>query len=173
MSALQIATLCIRLAALAWTFYTIGHLYELFVQLESDPFSALNGSLLFWFTAFQLLVCVALWLFPATIAAKLLPSLRAAPATAESPFIQWQTVGVICVGLWALTGAIPDAIYWVTLYGMADANEIGLADLRAQDRAGMIATAAQLGIGVWLLLGAKGFAAFLFRLRSAGLREQG
>lgn len=82
------------------------------------------------------------------------------------------TIAVIFVGLWTLAGAIPDTIYWVTLYSIVESWELPLSSLRAVDKAGMITTGAELALGLWLVLGAPAWVAFLFTIRSAGLRRQ-
>jgi hypothetical protein len=170
-SPLQVVTLCIRLAALVWAFFALAGVVETALRFSGQAYAEFDATFLVFFTAVQLVICAGLWFFPATVARRLLPSLRdAEPAVPESPFMQWQTVAVVFVGLWALAQAIPDIIYWVTLYSMAETWEMPLDDLRAIDRAGMIATAAELAIGLWLVIGARGWAALFFRIRSAGLQ---
>lgn len=50
-------------------------------------------------------------------------------------------------------------------------TEYGISLLSAEQKAGMISTAVELAIGFWLLLGAKGIAALLFKVRTTGMNE--
>ena len=46
-----------------------------------------------------------------------------------------------------------------------------MSDFGPEQKAAMILTVAELAIGIWLLLGAKGIAAAIFKLRTAGLKD--
>ncbi len=172
MSPHQILTVCIRLVAIVWLLYTISHLDSLFAYLNEGSQLQLDKTTVLIFASLQGAACAVLWLFPRSIAAKLLPGrdTNATPAP-SSPF-DWQTLGVICVGIWELTRAIPDAAYWITFYNiMATSSNLGLSYFSAEQKAGMIATIAELGIGLWLVLGAKGLTSILVRIRTSNLRD--
>lgn len=110
----QIVVMCLRLLALVWLLYTLGHLYGLFAYLNNDGAALISKSAVWFFALLQLAICGFLWRFPATIARTLLPSLRSEPETAPPPrLVEWQTLGVICIGLWGLSRAVPHAVYWV------------------------------------------------------------
>jgi hypothetical protein len=163
---------CLRLLALIWLLYILGHLYGLFAAITNDPTALISTSAVWFLALLQLAICGALWFFPATLAVRLLPSIRSEPKTAPPPqLVEWQTLGVICIGLWGLSRAIPDAVYWVTFYNMHLKANYGVSDLNAAQKAGIVTTVAELLIGLWLLFGAKGFAAFLFKARTAGVAK--
>jgi hypothetical protein len=124
--------------------------------------------------ALQGAICAALWFFPVTIATALLPSYSKPPDPENPPrLLEWQTLGVICIGLWALTRAVPDLIYWSAYMSMAFEGDSSLGELSADQRAGLVSTLAELAIGIWLVLGAKGMAALLFKIRTAGISKAG
>lgn len=168
----QILTLCIRLVALVWLLYTVSHVHELFAYLNEDQQVQISKTAILTFALFQIAMCALLWLFPRSIAAKLLPGLNLTTETPTSTPVEWQTLGVICIGIWALTRALPDATYWFTYYNIMTANSnIDLSYFTPDQKAAMISTITELAIGLWLLLGAKGVVAILFKARSAGIKQ--
>lgn len=77
-------------------------------------------------------------------------------------------LGIVCIGVWTLAGAVPDAIYWLTFYIMS----LGATyDIEIDQKAGFFATLAQLGIGAWLVFGAKGIAGWLSQDGAAGIAK--
>jgi hypothetical protein len=164
----QIIIVCLRLLALVWLLYALNHSYGLFVYANNGAELALSKSTVAFFAVLQVATCAVLWLFPASIAAMLLPSVSANHEASPSNPVQWQTLGLICVGFWGLSRSIPDVVYWVTFLNMLPASEGSYSLLSAEQNAGIISTVVELGIGLWLVFGAKGFAAFLFRVRTAG-----
>jgi len=81
---------------------------------------------------------------------------------------EWQMLGFICIGIWALSNAIPSALYWLTYYSMSFGDSSDAFYLDAEQKARVASMLAELVIGLWLVFGAKGFAAFLFKIRTAG-----
>lgn len=166
MTPLQIVALGVRLFALVWLLYTLSSLHQVFFYLgrAGGP-----GDATVWiFTLIQIGVCALLWFFPRTIAARLLPSRSAEQPVPAVSLAEWQTLGVILIALWALTRAVGAAIYWISLYNIVEGR---LSDFGPEQKAAMILTAAELAIGIWLLLGAKGIAAAIFKLRTAGIKD--
>ena len=172
MTPLQIVALGLRLVALIWLLYTFNHLHGLFAYVNDDSGIVIRKSVIWLFAFLQIATCAVLWFYPRTIAEKLLPSASTAEQ-ARSPvaMVEWQTLGVICIGIWALSKAIPDAIYWMTYYSMSFGADGDAFYLDAAQKARVASTVAELGIGLWLVFGARGFAAFLFKLRTAGVSK--
>lgn len=174
MSAHQTTTLVIRLTALAWCLYLLDHLGGLLIYFNQGRLE--HPSSLAWntaFTLFQFFCAAALWFYPATLAAKILPSaLGDKPRPAPTPH-EWQTIGIICIGVWELARAIPDATYWTSLLIQLQ-HEGGLSTTSfAPTRiANMIVTVVELALGLWLVFGSAGFAAFLLKARTAGLANR-
>jgi hypothetical protein len=172
MSPHQILTVCIRLVALIWLLYTVSHLDSLFAYLNEGSRLQLDKTTVLIFASLQVATCAVFWLFPRSIAAKLLPGRDTDVPPSPSSTFEWQTLGVICVGIWALTRAIPDALYWATFFNMmAVSSNLGWSYFSPEQKAAMISTIAELGIGFWLVLGAKGFASILFKVRTAGINH--
>lgn len=167
----QIIAVFLRLVALVWVLFVVSHLHSLFLYLDHTTYLQINKVVVWVFAAIQIAVCALLWFFPRSIASRLLRS-RDAHEPAPAPRLEeWQTLGVICIGLWALMRAIPDAVYWITFYNMTSRSSIPFSDFTAEHKAAMVETVVELILGFWLLFGAKGFAVFLFKARTAGREE--
>jgi hypothetical protein len=111
-------------------------------------------------------VAAALWFFPLTIARKLLPPAAAAPAPAQPPEV-WLSMGCALIGLWMLASSISTlaqnifALYYVDKsYG----TEIPL-----QIKHGILYALLNVAIGVWLILGARGFGKVFRWAQNVGL----
>jgi hypothetical protein len=172
MTPIQIVAVCLRLLAVIWFLYILGHTYTLMSVWRVGSAEVMDRAFL-WFTiGLQLIICVLLWFFPATIARKLLPAAADSGET-RSPvaLVEWQTLGVICIGVWALTRAVPDVFYWVTFYAMSISANYGDYDVPLDQKAGIFSTLAELAVGFWLVFGAKGFAALLFKIRTGGVSK--
>jgi hypothetical protein len=165
----QIIIVCLRLSAMIWLLYVLSHSYGLFSYANNSAEVALSKSTVTLFMVLQIATCVVLWFFPASIASMLLPTASANRDASPPNLVQWQTLGLICVGFWGLSRSIPDAVYWVTFVNMLSAEGGSYFFLTAEHKAGIISTIVELGIGFWLVFGAKGFAAFLLKARTAGM----
>jgi len=167
MTPIQIVALGLRMVALIWLLYTLNHLYSLFAYVSDDSRIAISKSVVGLFALLQIATCAVLWFFPTTIAEKLLPS-AAGTGQTRTPvaLLEWQMLGFICVGTWELSKAIPDAIYWLTYYGMSFGDNPDAFYLDAGQKARVASMLAELTIGLWLVFGAKGFAAALYKIRS-------
>ena len=165
----QILVVAIRLFAVFWFLTSIGHLITALRavdQVGADGFTVI-GLLV---PIFELFACVFLWFFPTTLSRRLLkggdsPSGAVAPA-----LLKWQAMIAIAMGLWTLSGGIPDAVYWI-MYFASQTQLYASGDVFRDRWADIAATAVQIIIGVWLLFGARDLTAILFRMRTAGLRQ--
>jgi len=115
-------------------------------------------------------VAATLWFFPLTIARKLLPPAAAAAAAAPAqPPEAWLSVGCALIGLWMLASSISTlarnafALYYVDRsYGTEIPTEI---------KHGMLYSLLNVAIGIWLILGARGFGRVLRWAQNAGLHR--
>jgi hypothetical protein len=162
-----IVALGLRLVALVWLLYTLSHLYGLFAYWDPN-FTDFAGKPVVWlFVFFQIAICGVLWFFPSTIADKLIPSAaRAGEEPIPARLEDWQAIGVLCIGLWSLSIAIPDVVYWLTFLYMS-----GSAGLDPSHLANLLATVIQLVISFWLVFGARALALFLFKIRTGGVSK--
>ena len=118
----------------------------------------------------QLGVCAAIWFFPSSIANKLLPSPKgevadAPPATPET----WLAIGTIGIGLWLLTSAASNAIYWSIYLSLASMDFATEFDSNA--KATMATMIFELVLGAWLVIGGKRIAKFLWNLRTGDVAK--
>ena len=116
-----------------------------------------------------LLVVLALWFFPHTVARRLLtvsatqPHEAAAPITADT----WLAMGCALVGLWVLASALPGLVREVViLYSSSDT----ITDV-SEVRHWLLADLARFVVAVWLMYGAKGFRRLFWWARYAGIGE--
>lgn len=167
----QILIVATRLVAILWFFHALGHTASILTLVPSPGFDEANLPLVWALAIVELIVCAVLWLFPATIARWLLPGSDTPTAAPAPTLVQWQTMAVITIGIWILSQAIPDAAYWATLFGLSYSDGRFLDHLADGNKADLIVLAARIVVGLWLVFGTKGFAAFLLRVRTAGIRS--
>jgi len=163
----QILIVAVRLFAIFWLLTSVGHFVTAFRTLEG---AGPDGYTLFGILVpiFEFAACVFLWFFPATLSRRLLKGGDTPSGTVGPALLEWQSMIVIALGLWTLASAVPDAAYWIVYAITYVGMEYRLGDV-IQDRwAYVTATLVQLILGLWLLLGARGFAALLFRIRTGG-----
>ena len=164
----QILIVAVRLFAIFWFLTSIGHLVNaLRIWNPQDVFATLGVVV----PILELVICVFLWLFPATFSRRLL---KGGDTRSEAPapaLLEWQAMLLMALGLWTLAFAVPDAVYWITYFLAYPETDVKMVDVLTDQSPYIAATVVELGIGSWLLLGAPRLALLLLRLREAGLRE--
>lgn len=118
-------------------------------------------------------LCALLWFFPLTVARKLLPVMkepRSDTAMGASPAL---SVGLTLLGVWVLTSALPDAIYWVVLGLTAARYGMEHTTLTSDQIAAMVATGTELVLATWLIFGSNGIRSMIERWRYAGKDDTG
>jgi hypothetical protein len=110
----------------------------------------------------SIVTVLALWLFPRTIARRLLSaeSADAAPVSADL----WLAMGCALIGIWLLSSGIPGLIrnsFVLILYRSADTDTSAL-------RASFAFYIPQVAVALWLILGAKGIRKLFWWARSIG-----
>jgi hypothetical protein len=113
------------------------------------------------FSIAMLLVAVTLWYFPLTVARKIVPG----PASADYPVLsveQFQRVGATLLGLWLLTGTLPNIGYYAVAIFANDAH------IERSAYASILRLSIELAIGLWLLFGARGIARLVQFARDMG-----
>ncbi|HEB58019.1 MAG TPA: hypothetical protein ENJ01_02240 [Gammaproteobacteria bacterium] len=161
MSNEQIIGLGVRLFAIFLFVLSIDKLMNLLFWLgqgEAINVSAVIYSAIVAIVVF--LVCLVLWFFPMTTAGKLLPAEQSnsTPVNLERITI----IGFVLMGLWVLTNAISDAIYWFVFVNAAETYG-GWYGLDIDARASIIATVVEVLMGLWLVLGARGLRTAIWR----------
>jgi hypothetical protein len=130
-------------------------------QAEPKP-----SLLLVWLlSGLSLALCAYLWFFPLTVARKLLPAMREPRSDTAMNGSVALSVGLTLLGVWVLSHALPDAIYWVTLFLLSRQIDAGQIDWQHEQIANMIATAGQLALALWLVFGSSGIKRLILRFR--------
>ena len=158
----QILALCSRLAALIWGLYTLSSIPAYLIRWDRPPVD--NRATVFTLVGLQIAMCLFLWIFSTTVARKLLPLKEDVPAS-PSRMVDWQVLGIICVGLWGLIRAIPDAMYWAVILQTWLTADYGLTALSITQKSRIAATFLELGLALWLVFGARKIAAYLFGIQ--------
>jgi hypothetical protein len=107
----------------------------------------------------------ALWLFPGTIARKLLSPDNAKPETSASPDL-WLAMGCALLGLWLLTSALPTLIF--DAYALVHLDPGGD---RGNIPQSVVYYVVEVAIALWLVFGAKGFRRLFWWARNAGYKK--
>jgi len=164
----QLLAVCLRTVALIWGVYTFIHIPEQFVRLE-HPYVD-NRVVVCVIAGCQLGVCAVLWLLPMTIARMLLPG-KDVPQSAAPSLVDWQMLGVVLVGLFALAQAIPAAVYWVILLHSWLTGDFGAVGLTIAQKARLASVALELFIAVGLVFAARAITRYLFGVREIRREE--
>jgi hypothetical protein len=96
------------------------------------------------------LVALGLWLFPLSVANKLIPG----SASADYPTLSaelLQRTGASLLGLWVLSNAVPESAYAIILFSTSPSTIEGPFFYPM-----IVRMVLNLAIGVWLLFGARG-----------------
>lgn len=155
----QILAVCSRLAALIWGLYALSTLPSHIIRLDHPAVD--NRTTVFILVGLQFAVCLFLWFFSSTVARKLLP-LKQDIAAVPARVVDWQILGVVCVGLWGLIRAIPDAMYWAVILQTWLTADYGLVALTISQKSRIASTILELGLALWLVFRARKIAAHLF-----------
>lgn len=114
----------------------------------------------------SLALCALLWFFPLSVARKLLPAMREPRSETAMDGSVALTVGLTLLGVWVLTAALPDAIYWMTLFLLSRRIDAGHIDWQHDQIANILATAGQLALALWLIFGSSGIKRLILRFRN-------
>jgi len=158
----QVVAVAVRLFA-AWLLIAVFRNAASFAFL---PRSEVPG---FWvaatFLALAVLLVGILWFFPLSIARKVL-SQESAKAEASATPDMWLAMGCALIGLWLLTSALPSLVFntYAPIYSNSSSSDESLGRL-------VVYYAAEVGIGLWLVFGAKGFRQLFWWARNAGVKK--
>jgi hypothetical protein len=164
----QIVALGVRLFSIWLVLYLFGHAPGLWTFIEHGK-SGSGAGFVVTVSAVLLLAAVGLWFFPLAVARKLLPKATLDQPT-PLPVEQVQRAGFCLLGLWVLTEAVPDLIYYAVAFTVST-KPSALMSFEKDTYANVAHTIAEFVIGVWLLLGARGLVGVLRWARTAGAAE--
>lgn len=164
----QIVALGVRLFSIWLVLYLFGHAPGLWTFVEHGK-SGGGAGFVVAVCAVLVLAAVALWIFPLAVARKLMPKATLDQPT-PLPVEQVQRAGFCLLGLWVLTEAIPDLIYYATAFAVSTSPS-ALMSFDKNTYANVAHTIVEFLLGVWLLLGARGLVGLLRWARTAGTGE--
>lgn len=164
----ELLVVTIRLFAIALVLYTIRGFPTSLDALSVGPETPVTSTLVVTVHLALLLVAVALWKFPAGVAALILPT-----SGAGTPGISWSQESVvetasIVIGLFYLAYAVSDLIYWFSFCVAWSKLEPGTFHLDASQWAGIITTIFEVVIALYLILGSRGVARLVRITRYGG-----
>ena len=110
-------------------------------------------------------VCGVLWFFPLTVARKLLPVMKEPRSDTVMSNSLALSVGFTLLGVWVLAVAIPDAIYWGTLFLLTRQMDGGNYLWGHEQVASVVTTAVELALAAWLIFGSSGLSRLFERWR--------
>lgn len=112
-----------------------------------------------------LAACGVLWLFPLSIARKLLPAMREPRSETAMSGPVALAVGLTLLGMWLLASALPDAFYWASLFLLTRDMDPALEIWGHESTASVATTAVELALAVWLIFGSSGIRRLILRYR--------
>lgn len=112
-------------------------------------------------------IVVALWLFPLTVARKLLPRSALDQSISLPAHEQIEQAGFCLMGLWLLTQALPSVVFEVYVFYLYT-RPGSMLGLRPQEYAALARALVELALALWLLFGARGLRGALRWARTAG-----
>lgn len=121
--------------------------------------------------ASSLAACAVLWFFPLTIARKLLPAMREPRSEAAMSGSVALSVGLTLLGIWVLAYALPDTIYWTTLFLLTRRAGSPYFEWGPEQIASIATTVAELVLAAWLVFGSSGIKRLILRYRNGPLEE--
>jgi len=153
--ALAVAVRLFALVVILWSLRSIPASWSTLSYSQADN---IPGVAFVIFThVLLILIGVALWRFPQGISALLLPK-----PSGTAPTIPWSQeatieLASIVIGLFYLTYAISDLLYWLPFL-IASANMEGGVRLDADQWASIIATPLEAAVALVLIFGSRGVA---------------
>lgn len=164
----QYVAIAVRLFAIGLAIYSIKTLPGMIAfyhqeGTESAMYAFIGISILILFIA------AFLWKFPLSTASKIIP--RAAPESSQS--YNWSeqgilTCGFIILGVYFLYYAVSDSIYWFYIWHYSQSVNGIRIELSPFQVASIITTVFEFFIAIALILGSRGVANIIKKLRHAG-----
>ena len=133
------------------------------VALDNEAFSVAVFSLVGLPALFKVIIALTLWIFPNRIILSTVPD---SCVNKESPeyFVNLNQAFISVVGIYLVAFSFSDLSYFVVLKSEL-ARQFG-GELQPQDQASFVATCVELGMGTLLILGNKGIAKIVHKLRN-------
>ena len=167
MTCKQFVALGVRLFCIWLAIYILRSVPAYWIVISQQQSARTAGIVVMATMAFFAVIVLLLWLFPLTVARKLLPRSALDQTVTLPPHEAIERAGFCLMGLWLLTRAIPVLVFEAFLSHL-DAPPGTTVELRPQDYAAIAEHLVELAIALWLLFGARGLRGLLTWARSAG-----
>lgn len=164
----QVVGLAVRLFALFLGIYVLRYGSGLIPYLADSSTFKISFTFLILVVLFPVLAAILLWMFPLTIAAKLIPNIKTQEPPKSLDSTEIEVIAFSILGLWVLASALSDAFHWVTYIYIIKNSVAPRVELSPENIGNIVATVVELAIGFWLLFGAKGVIGVIRRMRHAG-----
>ena len=115
------------------------------------------------------LFCAFLWFFPLSVARKLLPVMHEPRSEQVIGAPVALSLGLTLIGIWLLATALVDASYWLTVFVRSRQPKDMPIEWTPQQIASMVATAIQLFLSAWLVIGNAGVQRLIYKIRYGSL----
>jgi hypothetical protein len=171
------AVLACRLIAvylLLQSVFFLASLLHAGIAMAVDPEQSAGGtSLLEWSQLLVLALPIAAALlllrFSEAIGSRLVPKgEEPAPSSPAVPG-SWLAFGLVLIGVLDLVRSVPELASYLG-YALSSAPDLFPVPLVERFGSGLIASALRVALGLWLVLGSRGIARVIGRLRGAGLQ---
>lgn len=150
-------------------------IYLVFLVVISTPLAVQSlmmpgGGMEFlgWFVT-SLVICLAiaalLWLFPLTVARKLLPVMKEPRSDTAINGSLAMSLGLVLMGVWFLANAIADGFYWLVYFAQAAQLPTYSSDWQPEQTANIVAALVQLVLAMILIFGHAGIRRLVHRIR--------
>lgn len=164
----QIVGIAARLFSVFLFVYTFRYASTFLPYLSDTATIKLNKTFILLMMLFPFAASILLWMFPLTIARKLLPKVKPDQPKESLQLQDIEIVASTILGLWVLSDAIPETFKWVTVLYATTHIEHTHFFSTPYEMGAIVAAVMELIIGLWLTLGSKGVFGFVRRLRYAG-----
>ncbi len=118
-------------------------------------------------------VAALIWVFPLTIARKLLPVMKERRSEESIGASVAMSLAMTAIGVWLLATALVDAAYWITVFARVKVAGVPGFELDPQQTGEIVAAAVQLGIAVWLVFGNAGITRVIHHLKFGAMASSG
>jgi hypothetical protein len=165
MSPTQVVAIAVRLFAVLIAVFTLGNGFTALYMLTGDQATLGVAVVVLLTVSVPLIIAVLLWTFPMTVAGKLLPRTRA-----DAPAPVWhasdvQAAALAIIGMWLVIDMLLNTIYWIVFLMNRRSGYFADIPLSPENIGDMVSTAAQLVLGLALILGAHGLTRMLHIVR--------
>lgn len=157
----------VRLFAIALTIYSLKNFPGMYMYFDAqnNQSAALIYAGLF---VFLVVLAILLWIFPLTVASKLIPK-----TASNETSISWSekdllVVGLILIGVYLFYHVISDSIYWLYIWNYSQSYTGMEIELNSDQKARIIGTAVEFIISLSLIFSAKGISNAIWYLRKSG-----